>query len=381
MLERYRKKIDKIDKKLVSLFEKRMDTAKKVGIYKKERGLEIFCPDRENIIIKKRTKQTKNPDYKKYTAEFFEDIMRISRSIQATIVDAPKVEMCSCADFESEEIRVVYPGVAGSYSGEAMEKCFPNAKHKYHVNTFLESAQMVANGEADYGVLPFENNSSGAIADTLDLILSEHLFIVGETYVDVRHCLIGTQDANLDDITEIYSHSQGFIQSNAFLTTFNSAVKTIPMENTALAAKYVSECGKKHKAAIASRLAAQTYGLKILQENIHENSGNTTRFVIVANRMGSDASCDKISAAFSTSHKSGALCDVLAVFAKNSVNLLHIESRPQKSQDFSYIFYVDFEGNLSAQNVLTAISQIKELGAEFHLLGNYKTTETGQKKG
>lgn len=372
MLDQYRKEIDAIDKMLVELFEKRMDTAKKVGEYKKERGMEIFCPEREKAVIKKRTEQTQNPDYRTYTAEFFEDIMRISRSLQATIVDESADITFKTVNFEDENLRVVYPGTEGSYSGEALKKCFPNAKTVLNVDTFAEAAQMVVRGEADFGVLPFENNSSGAIADTLDLIRTENLYIAGETYVDIRHCLMGIQDAELSDITEIYSHHQGFLQSGGFLQSMGDKVKCNPMENTALAAKYVANSGEKQKAAIASRLAAETFGLKILKEDIHENSGNTTRFVVISNQLTSGEDCNKISAAFSARDKSGALCDVLSVFARNGINLLHIESRPLKEKDFSYIFHIDFEGNLSSHSVKAVISQMKESGAEFHLLGNYK---------
>lgn len=373
MLEQYRKEIDQIDRQMVALFEKRMDAAKKVGEYKKERGLEIFCPEREQIVIQKRTEQMQNPAYKQYTAEFFESVMRISRSLQAKLLDNSHHFQYQPADFFQDNLRVVYPGIAGSYSGEALNKFFPKTEYKLHVDTFSEAAQTVAVGEANFGVLPFENNSSGAIADTLDLILSEHLFIAGETYVDIRHCLLGTTDADIGDITEIYSHNQGFLQSSSFLNGLGAGVKCVPMENTALAARYVAECGNRKKAAIASKLAAETYGLKVLKENIHQNSGNTTRFVVVSNRLTCDENCDKISAAFTTRHKSGALCDVLAVFARNGVNLMHIESRPLKKEDFSYMFYIDFEGNLADSNVADAISQIKETGAEFILLGNYRS--------
>ena len=138
MLEQYRKEIDQIDEQLVDLFEKRMDTAKKVGEYKKERGLEIFCPDREKAVIKKRTEQTKNPAYRQYTAEFFEDIMRISRSLQAKVLNGAQNFLYQPADFLNADLKVVYPGVVGSYSGEALNKFFPAVKHKLNVNTFLD---------------------------------------------------------------------------------------------------------------------------------------------------------------------------------------------------------------------------------------------------
>lgn len=378
MLEQLRNEIDSIDKQLVSLLEQRLDVSKKVGAYKRDHHMEIFVPEREKEVIERRTEQTKNPLYRTYIAELFEGIMQVSRRLQSTILKDKKTEdiYSSAVPFENENVKVVYPGTAGSYSGEALKQCFPQAKEVIHAETFTEAAQMVARGEADFGVLPFENNSSGAISDTLDLILSEKLYIVGETYVDIRHCLMGTADATLENIKEIYSHQQGFAQSKTFLEHIKAQVTCIPMENTAFAAKYVAECGNKQKAAIASRLAAETYGLKILQEDIHENHGNTTRFVVISNRLTVSETSDKISAAFVARHKSGALCDALALFANNGINLLHIESRPLKEKDFSYMFHIDFEGNIASPNVQHVISQMQESGAEFYVLGNY----TSQKK-
>ena len=238
--------------------------------------------------------------------------------------------------------------------------------------TFNEVAELVSKGDVDYGVLPFENNSSGAIADTLDLIISHKLHIAGELSIDISHCLLGTQDCEISNIEEIYSHNQGFLQSKAYLDTLGD-VKCIPLDNTAFAAKFVAENKNKSKAAIASRLAGETYGLKVLKENINENSSNSTRFVIVSNKLMGGADCDKISAIFTTRHKSGALCDVLAVFAQNSINISHIESRPLKERNFEYVFHIDFEGNLADENVMSAISQVQSLGAEFTVLGNYKS--------
>ena len=373
MLEQYRNEIDEIDKELVKLFEKRMDVCKKVGEYKKEHGLKIFVPEREQAIVEKRTGQTQNPVYRPYVAEFFEGLMQISRRLQKTVLGKTESVPFAPETVKQENLRVVYPGTAGSYSGEALKKCFPDAKEIINVPTFAEVAQMVAKGEADFGILPFENNSSGAIADTLDLMMSEQVYIVGETYLDIRHCLLGTQNAELSDIKKIYSHQQGFAQSRGFLATLGDDVLCTPMDNTAFAAEYVANCDDKHKGAIASRLAAETFGLKILKEDIHENDGNTTRFVVIANRIMQSRLCDKISGAFVARHKSGALCDVLALFAKNNINLLHIESRPRKGKDFSYLFYVDFEGNLSSDNVQAVISGMEEAGADFYLLGHYQT--------
>ena len=372
MLNKYRKQIDRIDTKVVKLFEKRMDVAKKVGEYKKERNMEIFVAEREKAILEKRAAQVKNPEYRRYAVDFFENVMRISRSLQGRIISKEIQSGIETADFSSENLKVAYPGVAGSYSGEALKAFFPNVKNVINTATFNEVAELVSKGDVDYGVLPFENNSSGAIADTLDLIISHKLCIAGELSIDIAHCLLGTQDCEISDIEEIYSHNQGFLQSKGYLDTLGD-VKCIPLDNTAFAAKFVAESKNKTKAAIASKLAGKTYGLKVLKENINENTSNSTRFVIVSNKLTGGVDCDKISAIFTTRHKSGALCDVLAVFAQNSINISHIESRPLKERNFEYVFHIDFEGNLTDKNVISTISQVQSLGAEFTILGNYKS--------
>lgn len=372
MLNKYRKQIDKIDTKFVKLFEKRMDVAKNVGEYKRERNMAIFVADREKAILEKRTAQVKNPEYKKYAVDFFENVMRISRSLQSKIIGVEQKTNIEIVDFDDENLKVAYPGIAGSYSGEALKLFFKNAKNVINTATFDEVAELVSKGDVDYGVLPFENNSSGAIADTLDLIISHKLHIAGELSIDIKHCLLGVQDCEISDIEEIYSHNQGFLQSKAYLDTLVD-VKCVPLDNTAFAAKFVAESKDKTKAAIASRLAGETYGLKVLKENINENSCNSTRFVIISNKLTGGANCDKISAIFTTRHKSGALCDVLAVFAQNAINISHIESRPLKERNFEYVFHIDFEGNLSDENVISTMSQVQGLGAEFTVLGNYKS--------
>ena len=372
MLDKYRKQIDKIDNKFVKLFEKRMDVAKKVGEYKKEHNMEIFVAEREKAILKKRTAQIKNPEYKKHASDFFENLMRISRNLQSKIVVSDSKNNIKAANLYDENIKVVYPGIAGSYSGEALKAFFSNVTNVINTDTFYEAADIVAKGGADYGVLPFENNSSGAIADTLDLILSKKLHIAGEISIEIKHCLLGTNDSDIEDIEEIYSHNQGFLQSHTFLERFKT-IKKVPLENTAFAAKFVAENNSKNKAAIASKLCAEVYGLKVLKENINENASNSTRFVIISNKLTSDSECDKISAVFTTRHKSGALCDVLAVFAKNAINISHIESRPLKERNFEYVFHIDFDGNLADKNVNDTINEIKSLGAEFTVLGNYKS--------
>ena len=128
MLDKYRKQIDRIDNKFVKLFQKRMDVAKKVGEYKNEHGMQIFVPEREKAILKKRTSQIKNSEYKKYAADFFENLMRISRNLQSKIVISDNENNVQAGNLADINLKVAYPGIAGSYSGEALKCFFPNGR-------------------------------------------------------------------------------------------------------------------------------------------------------------------------------------------------------------------------------------------------------------
>ena len=366
MLDNYRKEIDEIDSQLVRLFERRMDAARRVGEYKREHGLPVLNAEREKQVIKSRTGQVENPAYREAAGEFFEDLMALSRRLQRGIVP----ETAEMAALAIENPRLVYPGVPGSYSEEAMRSFFGDAEQVENVTTFPEVIARLQNGEADYGVLPVENTSTGAVDDTLDLLAHSGLYIVGEVVLDINHCLLAVPGAQLSDIKEVYSHQQGLSQSSEFLNAL-SGVKLVPYYNTAIAAKYVAESGDKTKAAVASLRNAELYGLEILAENINRKHKNNTRFVILSQHRESEEGADKISIAFTLPHRSGTLYRLLSRFSEAELNLLHIESRPLPDKNFEYLFYIDFSGNLGDSKVAEALEKVRQDCTWVRVLGNY----------
>ena len=226
-------------------------------------------------------------------------------------------------------------------------------------------------GDVDYGILPVENSSTGSVNEVYDLLRKYGCHINGEIVLKVKQNLLGVKGARMEDIKEVYSHSQGFQQSAEFFKE-HSSWKLIPYHNTALGAKLVSEAGDISRAAVASERAAAIYGLDILKENLNFNSKNYTRFVIVGKDLELDESSDKISVVLTVRHKAGSLCDVLRLFSQEGLNLLKIESRPIMDKSWEYFFHLDFEGNLQDPHVSRIMDQIRSRTTYFKILGNYR---------
>lgn len=370
-LEDYRKEIDSIDRELISLFEKRMNVAIKVGEYKKERNLPVFNAKREEEVIEKNIHLLHNKKYNDITRDFFEKIMELSRSLQADLMynnkDIYKTNVLE------EGIKIGYQGVEGSFSEEALRKYFNSYDSIKNYEEFNDVFVALKNNEIQYAILPIENSYTGAITDVYDLLVKYNFYIVGEECIKINQHLMGMAGANIDEIEEIYSHPQGFAQSKEFLSRYNN-VKLIPYHNTAISAKLVSDLKDNKKAAIGSKRAADIYNLSILKENINDKKDNHTKFIIIGKELKYDDTCNKISVVFSLEDKAGTLYKLLRHFAENNINMIKIESRPNKHESWKYLLYVDFEGNLKDNLVNNALELIEKNSGYFKIIGNYKNS-------
>ena len=267
---------------------------------------------------------------------------------------------------------VGYQGVPGAYGEEATYTYFKEKWSKIIAHdSFEDVIEALIEGKIDYGVLPIENSSAGEVLDTYDLIKNNELYIVGEQSIKIEQNLLAIPGTKIEDIEEVYSHSQGLNQSKEFLKQYPK-MKTCPYINTATACKHVADLKDKTKAAIGSKRAGKLYGLENLVPNINFNKNNFTRFIVLANKMNITNDSDKISIVFSTEHLSGALYNILGYFAHNGLNLIKIQSRPLLDKKWEYYFFADLEGNLEQANVLIALSQIMNQCSYFKILGNYK---------
>lgn len=270
-----------------------------------------------------------------------------------------------------EEKIIGYQGTLGSFSEEALVKYFGENINKKNYMEFEDVFKALNNLEINYGVLPIENTSTGSIAEVYDLLKKYGFFIVGETLVKIEHNLLGFKDTDIKELREIYSHSQGFEQSNNFLNSLGSNIKLIPYHNTAVSVKYVSESLDNTKAAIGSKRAGVIYGLQILRENINNYKENYTRFIVIGRRLENNINCNKVSICFSLGNTAGHLYKELKAFHDNKINMIKIESRPMRNGSFEYYFYIDIDGNIDNDNVKNALKIISSNTKEYKLLGSY----------
>lgn len=269
------------------------------------------------------------------------------------------------------DVKVGFYGVAGSFSEEAMIKHFGKKDDAKAYDEFEDVFLAVKNGEIDYGVLPIENSSTGAISQVYDLLYKYGFYIVGEECIKIDQNLIGIKGTKLDNVKEVYSHPQGFEQSTDFLKEYSNW-KKIPFHSTADSVKLVSDLQDMSKVAIASKRAADIYNLSIIKENINNRRENSTRFIVISKELELDNSCDKVSVVFSLEHKAGTLYKLLRHFAENNINMMKIESRPMEKGAWKYFLYVDFEGNLENEQVKKALNLIEQSSAYFKLIGGYR---------
>lgn len=373
-LQDIRKQLDQIDTEIVALFEKRMKLCRDVAGYKIENGKSVYDREREKDKLESVSNLAHGTFNKQAVGELFSQMMTISRRYQYQLLAAHGLKydtgFIPVKELETKECRVVYQGVEGAYSHEAAIRYFGENADAYHVPRWEDAMEAVAEGQADYAVLPIENSSAGTVSDIYDLLVKYHNYIVGELFLPVNHALLGIPGTQLSKIQTVFSHPQALMQCSDFLNSHREW-KQVSVENTAGSAKKVMEDGDKTQAAVASEIAGSLYGLEVLQPSINHNKNNTTRFIILAREPVYIDDAKKISICFELPHKSGTLYNMLGNFIYNDVNMFMIESRPVRGKNWEYRFFVDLEGNLSDASVQNALKGIAAESSSLRILGNY----------
>lgn len=373
-LLKLRDEIDVIDNEIVALYEKRMKIAERVARFKIETRKKVF--DREREVSKLNTLSAKaSSEFTRVgIVELFEHIMAVSRKRQYQLltenglVETPELEAVD--GFEVPNARIVFQGVEGAYSQQAMTEYFGADCDSFHVETWKDAMEAIREGKADFAVLPIENSTAGIVSENYDLLVEYDNYIVGEQIIQIKHALLGRPEAEISDITTVYSHPQALMQCNEFLYQHNDWEK-ISMKNTAVSAKKVMDENDKTHAAIASILTAELYGLKVLDDNISNTQNNATRFIIVTNKKICAKTANRISICFEIAHESGSLYHMLSHFIYNNINMTNIQSRPIKGKNWEYRFFIDFEGRLEDTGVINALRGIKEEATSLKILGTY----------
>lgn len=276
--------------------------------------------------------------------------------------------------FTSFAVRVAFQGERGAYSEEAIELYFgKEGVEPIPCVTIADAFKEVEEGRAEYAVVPIENSIEGSVNETYDMLLETRLRVMGEVKLRIRHCLIGHPDARLEGLKVVYSHPQALAQCRESLRRLG--LDTIAYYDTAGSVKMLKEKGIRDAAGIASRRAAEIYGMKILIEGLEDSPTNYTRFLILHERDSPRSGRDKTSIIFTVRHMPGALYKALEVFAKRGINLTMIASRPIKTRPWEYNFYLDFEGHRDDEVVNGALRELRSRATFIKILGSYRSGE------
>lgn len=369
-----RQEIDSIDNEIVRLYEKRMELTGEVAEYKIGSGKKVFDREREQSKLAKLSSLASSEFNSNGIRELFKQIMAISRKKQYQLLagNGADEELGFSAverlDFEGR--RIVFQGVEGAYSQQAMMEYFGKNCDGYHVKTWKDAMDAICSGNADYAVLPIENSSAGIVSENYDLLVEYDNYIVGEQIIRIEHALLGLPEAKISDICQVYSHPQALMQCGEYLNAHQDWEK-ISIQNTAMAARKVKDDGDVSQAAVAGRINEEIYGLKVLENAIQDNSSNSTRFIIVTGKPVWEQKAEHISICFEAAHESGSLYHALGHFIYNNLNMTNIQSRPIRGRDWEYRFFVDLEGKLSDMAVMNALRGLKEETKALKVLGTY----------
>lgn len=268
---------------------------------------------------------------------------------------------------------IAFQGEKGAYSEEALYRYFDKEAQSVPCKSFSEVFQMLEDNKVDCAIVPVENCIQGSVVEVYDLLLKHDLKITGEIFHRIKHCLISFPENTIEFVKKVYSHPQAIGQSRKFLQEHN--FETIPFYDTAGSIKMIKENNMKDSAGIASSMASEIYGMKVLESGIETNHKNYTRFLVLSKQETESTGSDKTTIIFTAKHEPGTLYRVLEIFFKDEINLTKIESRPILGTPWEYNFFVDFEGHVLDENVKKVLDKIKTNTSFMKIAGSYPRAE------
>ncbi|NPV01901.1 MAG: prephenate dehydratase [Brevinematales bacterium] len=353
LLEELRKKINSVDINIVNLLDDRARLVKDIGEYKKSKNLPIYQPDREKDVKERVLAAAKNEFPPKALMHIFTEIVSAARSLEAPL-------------------EVGFLGPEGSYTEQAAIKHFGSSVNFHPLPGTSDIFREIENGKIDFGIVPIENTLGGTVYQTLDEFVDSPVKIISETFLTINHNLMGMVE-DKSQIKRIYSHPQSFAQCRIWLETHMPNVEKIETSSNSKAASQVP--WDKFSAAIAGEIAADRYGLHIIERNIEDNPENYTRFWIIAPESSPVKNPEKTTILVSVKDKPGALLRLLSPFQVFGLNLSKIESRPSRRRPWDYLFFIDIDGSIQSGDVNKAIEKIKEDSIFLKILGSYPKGE------
>jgi chorismate mutase/prephenate dehydratase len=348
-----RDRIDAIDSDIGRLISERAQCAQQVADVKKantDEDVVYYRPEREAQVLKKAMDRNQGPLGDEEMARLFREIMS------------------ACLALE-QPIRVAYLGPEGTFTEQAAMKHFGHSAVSVPMSAIDEVFREVEAGGVHYGVVPVENSTEGVVNHTLDNFMDSNAKICGEVELRIHQNLLVSEVTKTDSITRIYSHSQSLAQCRKWLDANYPHADRIAVNSNAEAARRIK--GEWNAAAIAGELAADKYGLTKLAEKIEDQPDNSTRFLIIGREDVPASGEDKSSVVIAMRNAPGALHDLLAPFQDHKIDLTRVETRPSRSGNWNYVFFIDFSGHVTDSNVQQALKEIGDKASDLKILGSY----------
>jgi chorismate mutase/prephenate dehydratase len=352
-LRSHRTQIDRLDVQILKLVNERAAHAAEIGQLKNDHGSEVFTPVREEEVLHHVIEANKGPLPADTVRAVFREIISGSRALQ-------------------KKLKIAYLGPEYSFSHVAAVERFGHSVEFVKVGSITAVFEEVGRGHVDFGVVPLENSTNGSIADTLEMFVRmPQIIICAEVRLRIHHNLLSNVEQQ--KINRVYSHPQALSQCRTWLSKNLPHALLREVSSTAVAADLAHQ--EQGAAAIASKQAAVTYGLRVLFENIEDSPYNETRFAVIGYQKSPRTGEDKTAVMFRIPHSPGSLVEALDVFRQSKINLTWIEAFPARTAKAEYIFFVDFNGHVEDTKVAKAIKALQERSEEVTVLGSYPAAE------
>ena len=352
-LDEARQIINEADAQMAQLFVKRMKAVESVYEYKREFGLPVSDPKRENEIIEANSALIKDEALRGYYIDYLKNLMSLSRAYQYRLQNG---------------LKVAYSGVEGAFAHIAAGRIYPQS-NRVSYGDFKAAYNAVVNGECDVAVLPIENSYAGEVGQTMDLIFSGTLYVNGIYELEIHQNLIGISDATIYDIKKVTSHPQALSQCHEYIELHD--FKAEEATNTALAAKAVAEASDKSYAAIASVETAELYGLKVLEYNINKSAENTTRFAVLSKVRAQSPALSSTVLMLTVKHEAGSLANAVSIIGQHGFNMTALRSRPMKKQSWQYYFYIEIDGRTDSEDGKKMLEELKKVCDTVKVAGTF----------
>jgi chorismate mutase/prephenate dehydratase len=353
-LAKIRERIDEVDRQIQALISERARYAQQVGISKGElaSAVDYYRPEREAEVLRNVLERNDGPLRD-------EEMLRLFREI-----------MSACLA-QQEPLKVGFLGPEGTFTQTAVYKHFGHSVRGLPFSTIDEVFQEVEGGAADFGVVPIENSTEGTVNHTLDMFLTSPLKVSGEIELRIEQHLLGNQ-AGLDSIERVCAHEQSLAQCRGWLREYLPHVELIGVNSNAAGARRARD--EKGTAAIGGEAAAEVYDLRILVNNIEDQSDNSTRFLVIGRELLAPSGQDKTTVLISTSGTAGGagvLHALLQPFATHGISMSRIESRPSRRKNWDYVFFIDVDGHAEESPLKEALSELAAESSLFRIVGAY----------